>query len=312
MKMVFMGTPDFARRPLEYLYQNSRHEVLAVVTGPDKQAGRGRKVVPTPVKEAAISFELPVLTTESLKDGAFADQLAEFDADIFVVVAFRILPPKIFELPPKGSINLHGSLLPKYRGAAPIQWALINGENETGLTTFFLKKQVDTGSIVYQEKIAIEPDEIFDELYARMSSQAGPVIEKSLDLIEAGGYSLIEQDNSLATPAPKISPDDGLIDWNADAKGIVNLVRGLSTAPGAFTFFRGKKVKILRAGFVEQAPEAGFEPGRIIPDRRRLLISAIDGALEVRELLVEGKSKMTGESFLRGYQPSSKDAFTHA
>ncbi len=312
MKMVFMGTPDFARRPLEYLHQNSRHEVLAVVTGPDKRAGRGRKVVPTPVKEAAISFNLPVLTPESLKDDTLAAGLAEFAADIFVVVAFRILPARIFEMPPKGAINLHGSLLPKYRGAAPIQWALINGETETGLTTFFLKRHIDTGSIVYQEKIAIEPDEIFDELYTRMSLQAGLVIEKTLDLIETGGYSLIEQDDSLATPAPKILADDGLIDWNADAKGIVNLIRGLSTSPGAFTFFRGKKVKIFRAKFIEHAPEAGFEPGRIIPDRRRLIISAMHGALEVSELLIEGKSKMTGEAFLHGYQPSSKDTFTHA
>ncbi len=311
MKMVFMGTPDFARRPLEYLHRNSRHKILAVVTGPDKQAGRGRKIAATPVKEAAETLGLPVLTPESLKDDSFAARLAEFHADIFVVVAFRILPPRIFEMPRHGSINLHGSLLPRYRGAAPVQWALINGDTETGLTTFFLKKQVDTGSIIYQEKIAIEPEEIFDELYERMSLLAGPVIEKTLDRVESGDCRPIEQDNVLATAAPKIMPDDGLIDWNTDSRRIVNLIRGLSTIPGAFTFFRGRKVKVFRASSCPGSLSPSHQPGQIIPDKRRLLVTAADGIVEIRELLVEGKSKMTGEAFLRGYKPSSEDSFAH-
>lgn len=311
MKMVFMGTPEFARRPLEYLHRNSRHKIAAVVTGPAKQAGRGRKLQPTPVNESAMALGLPVLAPESLKDDSFAAELAKFDADIFVVVAFRILPQKIFEMPRHGSINLHGSLLPKYRGAAPIQWALINGETETGLTAFFLKKQVDTGSVIYQEKIAIEPDETFDELYRHMSELAGPVINRTLDLIESGNYCLIEQDNAAATAAPKIMPDDGLIDWNQDAQRIVNLIRGLSTTPGAFTFFRGRKIKVFRAICAENVLSPLSEPGQIIPDKRRLLVTASDGIVEIRELLVEGKSKMTGEAFLRGYQPSSKDVFAH-
>lgn len=311
MKMVFMGTPDFARRPLEYLHRNSRHKILAVVTGPDKQAGRGRKIAATPVKEAAVALGLPVLTPESLKDDSFAADLAKFEADIFVVVAFRILPPKIFEMPRHGSINLHGSLLPKYRGAAPIQRALINGDTETGLTTFLLKKQVDTGKVIYQEKIAIEPDEIFDELYARMSQRAGPVIDKTLDLVESGNFSPTRQDDALATAAPKITPDEGLIDWNTDTPRIINLIRGLSTVPGAFTFFRGRKVKIYRAAGLNDLGVSPRKPGQIIPDKRRLMVSSRDGVLEIRELLVEGKSKMTGEAFLRGYQPSSEDAFTH-
>lgn len=306
-----MGTPEFARRPLEYLHRNSRHKIAAVVTGPAKQAGRGRKLQPTPVNESAMALGLPVLAPESLKDDSFAAELAKFDADIFVVVAFRILPQKIFEMPRHGSINLHGSLLPKYRGAAPIQWALINGETETGLTAFFLKKQVDTGSVIYQEKIAIEPDETFDELYRHMSELAGPVINRTLDLIESGNYCLIEQDNAAATAAPKIMPDDGLIDWNQDAQRIVNLIRGLSTTPGAFTFFRGRKIKVFRAICAENVLSPLSEPGQIIPDKRRLLVTASDGIVEIRELLVEGKSKMTGEAFLRGYQPSSKDVFAH-
>lgn len=311
MKMVFMGTPEFARRPLEYLHRNSRHKIAAVVTGPAKQAGRGRKLLPTPVNESAMALGLPVLAPESLKDDSFAAELAKFDADIFVVVAFRILPQKIFEMPRHGSINLHGSLLPKYRGAAPIQWALINGEAETGLTAFFLKKQVDTGSVIYQEKIAIEPDETFDELYRRMSDLAGPVINRTLDLIESGNCRLIEQDNALATAAPKIMPDDGLIDWNQEAHRIVNLIRGLSTTPGAFTFFQGRKIKIFRAKCAENTLSERPESGRIIPDKRRLLVSTSDAIVEIRELLVEGKSKMTGEAFLRGYQPSSEDVFAH-
>jgi len=307
MKIVFMGTPEFARRPLEYLYSDKKHQILAVVTGPDKKAGRGLRLVPTAVKSASQALGIPALTPISLNDDRFIDAIRKLDADIFVVVAFRILPERLFSIPKFGSINLHGSLLPKYRGAAPINWALIHGEDETGLTTFFLKKKVDTGNIIYQEKITIKSEETFDELSARMSEMAGPVIGKTLDLIESGNFELMAQDNSMATPAPKIKPSDAKIDWKKNSVDLVNFIRGLSSVPGAYTVFRDKRIKIYRAGVAEVSAAEKKQPGQIIKDKHKLLISTADGIVEILELQPEGKAKMSGDRFLRGYQPRDKE-----
>lgn len=312
MKIVFMGTPEFARRPLEQLYSGSsskKHEILAVVTGSDKKSGRGLKLVPTAVKSASQALGIPVLTPMSLKDESFINEIKEFEADVFVVVAFKILPEKLFSIPKFGSFNLHGSLLPKYRGAAPINWALINGETETGLTTFFLKKKVDTGNIIYQEKIGIKPDESFDELYIRMSEAAGPVIEKTLDLIESGNYELLTQDNSEATPAPKIKPQDTIISWNNPAESIGNFIRGLSTIPCARSTFRGKRIKIYsgKVAELQSETEKNIQPGQIIKDKHKLLVSTAEGVVEITGLQPEGKAKMSGDQFLRGYQPREKE-----
>jgi len=307
MKIVFMGTPEFARRPLEYLHTQSGLEIVAVVTGPDKPSGRGRKLKPTPVKKAALGLGLSVLTPNELKDNSLVERLKSFNADIFVIVAFRILPEMIFSIPPKGSINLHGSLLPKYRGAAPIQWAIINGETETGLTTFFLKKKVDTGNIIYRERIEIKPDETYDDLAERMSEMAGPVIEKTLDIIEKENFVPELQDDILATPAPKFTADDCIIDWNESAETIINRIRGLSSVPGAFTNFRNKKLKILRAKKSDESVSEGYSPGEIIPDKRSLFISSIDGVVEIIQVVPEGKSAISGDQFIRGYQPQPKE-----
>ncbi len=307
MKIVFMGTPEFARHPLEYIHRSRRHEILAVVTGPDKPAGRGRSLRPTPVKKAASALNIPIMTPESLKSAEFLEDIRKFDAEIYVVVAFRILPKALYASPPKGAINLHGSLLPKDRGAAPINWALVNGEAETGLTTFFLKEKVDTGNVIYQEKVAIDPDETFDELYQRMAKLAGPVIETTLDLIEKGGVEPIRQDDSQATPAPKISPFDAMIDWGFPAQNVVNFVRGMSSVPGAYSSFRGKRLKILRAKAAEQETASNIRPGTIIEDKHRLLVAVSGGAVELTEVQPEGKGRMTGEAFLRGYRPDSND-----
>jgi len=298
-----MGTPAFAGRPLEYLLKNTHHEIRAVVTGPDKKSGRGRRIVPTRVKLTATKLGLSVFTPVSLKDVAFLDQMKNIDPDIFVVVAFRILPEKLFTIPSFGSINLHGSLLPKYRGAAPINWALINGETETGLTTFFLKKKVDTGNIIYQEKTQIDQDETFDDLYQKLSEMAGPVIEKTLDLIESGTCKEIVQNNSQASPAPKIKPADCVIEWAQSVKNTNNFIRGLSSIPGAFTYFRGKKLKIFRASVCNLETDKKYNPGRIIKDKHRLIVSSLGGSVEILQLLPEGKTKMTGGEFVRGYQP---------
>lgn len=316
MKIVFMGTPEFARRPLEYLYSGlsgKKHEILVVVTGPDQKSGRGLKLIPTPVKSASQALGIPLLTPISLKDESFLSEIKEFEADVFVVVAFKILPEKLFSIPKFGSFNLHGSLLPKYRGAAPINWALINGETETGLTTFFLKKKVDTGNIIYREKISIEPEETFDELYTRMSKQAGPVIEKTLDLIETGNFELLAQDNSTATPAPKIKPADTIINWDSSAVSITNFIRGLSAIPCARTFLRGKQVKIQKGKVAkiqtetEIETEKNLQPGQIIKNKHKLLVSTAKGVVEISELQPEGKAKMSGDQFLRGYQPREKE-----
>jgi len=307
MKIVFMGTPVFARRPLEYLHCRTGHEVVAVVTGSDQKSGRGRRLLPTAVRSAAQDLELPVLTPASLKDDRFCREVADFGADLFVVVAFKILPEKLFSIPPKGSINLHGSLLPRYRGAAPINWALINGETETGLTTFFLKKKVDTGHIICQEKIAIGPEETFDELYRRLSELAGPVLARTLDSIEAGTAEQLPQDNALATPAPKINPYDATIDWGFPPHHVANFIRGLSSVPGAGTTFRDKRLKILRARPVTAETPDRIRPGRIIKDKHRLLIAVAGGILEIMELQPEGKSRMSGDQFLRGYKPRADE-----
>jgi len=304
MNVVFMGTPEFARCPLEYLHRKTRHRIMAVVTGPDKKSGRGRKLVPTPVKTAAADLELPVFTPESLKDDKFLARIRRVDADIYVVVAFRILPPALYTIPPEGAINLHASLLPRYRGAAPINWALINGEKETGLTTFFLKKKVDTGNIIYQEKIGIDPDDTADDLAGRMAERAGPVIARTLDMIAEGYVTQISQDDRLATPAPKISPFDCLIDWGFPTENIVNFVRGMSSSPGAFTFYRGRQLKILRARRTGISPSADYRPGQVIGDKKRLLVATADGAAEIAEVLPEGKKKMTGSQFVQGYRPA--------
>jgi methionyl-tRNA formyltransferase len=308
MKIVFMGTPEFARRPLEYLAKNTRHELLAVVTGPDKPVGRGRKLQSTAVKSAGLNLNLPIFTPDSLKDANFINQMRKIGADIFVVVAFRILPEELFTLPKFGSINVHGSLLPKYRGAAPINWAIINGETETGLTTFFLKKKVDTGNIIYQEKTDIAPNETYNDLYLKLSNLAGPVIEKTLALIETGEVKEFAQDNSLATPAPKIKPEDCRIDWSLSATECINFIRGMSSIPGAFTYFRGKKLKIFRALKMDLESDANYESGQIISDKKRLIVAAKDGNIEILQLLPEGKSKITGGEFIRGYQPKDGES----
>ncbi len=324
MKIVFMGTPDFARRPLEYLYSSfsgisgnpdssqkakriKKHEILAVVTGPDKKSGRGLRLIPTAVKSASQTLGIPLLTPTSLKDENFINKIKEFNADIFVVVAFKILPEKLYSIPKFGSINLHGSLLPKYRGAAPINWAIINGETKTGLTTFFLKKKVDTGNIIYQENIAIKPDETFEKLYERMSESAGPVIEKTLNLIETDNYELLAQNNSKATPAPKLQPADTYINWNQGSEEIVNFIRGLSSIPGARSTFRGKLIKIYIGKVAEIETEKILQPGQIIKNKHKLLVSAAKGVVEISELQPEGKAKMSGDQFLRGYQPRQEE-----
>lgn len=312
MKIVFMGTPEFARRPLVCLTE-SKHQVLAVVTGPDKQAGRGRKTVSTPCKAEAVARSIPVLTPSSLRSKALHDELAGLEPDLFVVVAFRILPESLFSLPRLGSINIHGSLLPRYRGAAPINWALVNGETETGLTSFFLKKRVDSGDVIGVEKIPITLDDNYDSLSLKMSEAAGPFLLRSIEMIESGQLTPVSQDESLATPARKLEPIDGLINFDRPAQTVHNHIRGMTSRPGAYTGFRGKSVKIRKARPItaELIPsDTQQDPGAVISNRKRLMVSCAVGALEITSLIPQGRKQMDGVSFINGFKPSAGEKFS--
>ena len=303
-----MGTPEFACTPLTALH-NSEHKIAAVVTGPDKPAGRGKNLRPTAVKEQAEQFGLPVLTPESLKSEEFYLKLKEISPDLIVVVAFRILPERIFGLPKFGSLNIHGSLLPQYRGAAPIQWALINGEKETGLTSFLLKSKVDTGDIILQQKTNIDDNENYDSLYKRLSHMAGQFLLDSIKKIESKDFRPVSQDEALSTPAPKLKSSDALIDFEKSAGKVHNLIRGLATRPGAFTFFRGKKVKVYESKLSDKAPEGSAKPGTILHNKSELLVQCDNSVLELTELLPEGKKVMDGRSFINGYRLKSGESF---
>ncbi|MEE8149412.1 MAG: methionyl-tRNA formyltransferase [candidate division Zixibacteria bacterium] len=308
MKIVFMGTPEFACAPLAALY-SSDHRIAAVVTGPDKPAGRGKNLRPTAVKQQAEKFGLPVLRPESLKSEDFYQELKKIAPDLIVIVAFRILPERIFALPKYASLNIHGSLLPRYRGAAPIQWALINGEKETGLTSFLLKSKVDTGDIILQQKTNIDDNENFDSLYNRLSQMAGPFLLDSIRKIESEDFKPVRQDESLSTPAPKLQSDDALIDFEKSALKVHNLIRGLATRPGAFTFFRGKKVKVYASKLSDKTPKNSAQPGLILSDKSELLVQCDHSLLELTKLLPEGKKVMDGRSFINGYRPESGESF---
>ncbi|MCH8981968.1 methionyl-tRNA formyltransferase [candidate division KSB1 bacterium] len=308
MNIVYMGTPEFACAPLTALH-NSEHKIAAVVTGPDKPAGRGKNLRPTAVKQQAEQFGLPVLTPESLKSEEFYQELKEIAPDLIVIVAFRILPERIFSLPKFGSLNIHGSILPKYRGAAPIQWALINGEKETGLSSFLLKSKVDTGDIILQQKTNIDDNENFDSLYNRLSEMAGPFLLDSIKKIESKDFKPVSQDESLSTPAPKLKSSDALIDFEKSAVKVHNLIRGLATRPGAFTFFRGKKVKVYSSRLSDKTPENSAQPGSILSDKSELLVQCDESVLELTQLLPEGKKVMDGRSFINGYRPESGESF---
>ena len=299
MKIVFMGTPDFAIPSLKILLEN-QHQIIAVVTTPDKERGRGQKVTFTAVKQFAIENNISVYQPEKLKgNNEFVEQMKSLNPDLFVVVAFRILPKEVFEIPKYGSFNLHGSYLPKYRGAAPIQWALINGDEETGLTTFKLAEKVDTGNIYIQEKVKINPEDNFESLHDRMSLIGAELVNKTVIMIESGNFELQAQDDSLASPAPKITKETCLIDWNKPASEIHNLVRGLSPHPVAYFLHNNKVIKIYKSEVVK---ELNLKPAEINKTKTELFIGCGNNALKILEIQQEGKKRMNTEEFLRGFR----------
>ena len=297
MNIVFMGTPDFSVPSLETLH-NSKHKISAVVTAPDKQRGRGRKVSFTSVKEFALKNKLSVLQPEKLKDENFISELKKVNADLFVVVAFRILPPEVFTIPKYGSFNLHGSLLPKYRGAAPIQWAIMKGETETGVTTFALAEKVDTGSVYLQEKIKINAEDDFGSLHDKMSEVGAKAVLKTVELIDSGEFTLQKQDDSLASPAPKITKETAKINWENSAEHIHNQIRGLSPYPCAFFIHNKKMIKIYKSELVDKTD---LSPSEILQTKTELFIGCGEGCLKILQLQKEGSRRMTTEEFLRGF-----------
>lgn len=298
MKIVFFGTPDFAVPTLREIIKNG-HEVVAVVTAPDKERGRGRKITYTAVKQFALEQNLKVIQPEKLRDQSFIDELKSLNADLFVIVAFRILPAEVFRIPPKGSFNLHGSLLPKYRGAAPIQWALINGESKTGLTTFFLEEKVDTGNIILQKELNILPEDDLGSLHDRMSEVGADLVIETISKIESGNYQLKKQDDSQATPAPKITKEVCEINWEKTAVEIHNLIRGLCPFPGAFFMNDDKLFKVYKSKVIE---EDDLTPGQIVQTKKEIFVGTTKGKIQILEIRPEGRKRMTAEEFLRGYK----------
>ncbi|MCD6018424.1 MAG: methionyl-tRNA formyltransferase [Bacteroidetes bacterium] len=305
MRIIFMGTPEFAVASLDILIQNN-YDVVAVVTVPDKPAGRGQQIQQSAVKKYALEKGLKVLQPEKLKDESFINELIELKADLQIVVAFRMLPEVVWNMPPLGTYNLHGSLLPKYRGAAPINWAVINGETESGVTSFKLKHEIDTGSMLFQEKVPIGKTTTAGELHDALMHVGAELILKTVKVIESGNYELKPQDDSQSIHAPKLFKETCKIKWNNPVEKIYNLIRGLSPYPAAFTEFIDKNnqslgIKIFSSD-IEEANHSQT-PGDVLSDGKTFLkVACSNGFIHIKELQMAGKKRMLVEEFLRGFK----------
>ena len=308
-RIVFMGTPEFAVASLDALVQ-AGYNIIAVITAPDKPAGRGMKLTESAVKKYAVDKQLPVLQPVKLKDPEFLETLKGLQADLQIVVAFRMLPEVVWNMPPMGTINLHGSLLPQYRGAAPINWAVINGEKETGVTTFKLQHEIDTGNILLQKSFPIGDDDTAGEVHDTMKEIGAQLLVKTVNGLANGTLTEIPQpgdESRMLKHAPKIFTETCKIDWNQSAGAIYNLIRGLSPYPAAFTYLNEKMLKIYKAKKeMHQSPKS---PGSVETDNKTYLkFAAADGYIHITELQLEGKKKMMVEEFLRGYKPPAPPA----
>lgn len=301
LRFVFMGTPAFAVPSLEHLYK-SRHELAGIVTAPDKPGGRGRKLLQSAVKNWAIEHNSPLLQPEKLRAPDFLAALAELRADVFVVVAFRMLPELVWAMPRLGSVNLHASLLPAYRGAAPINYAIMNGEQETGLTTFRLTHEIDTGSLLLQERVNIPQGATAGELHDLLMVRGGPLLERSLDLLAADPHAGRPQPAMPDAPtAHKIFPADCELNPERPVREALNLILGLSPHPGAFYVMKGKTLKILNAHIADMNNDG--PPGTILSDgKENLFLRCADGWLSLTEVQLEGKKRMLTPDFLRGFR----------
>jgi methionyl-tRNA formyltransferase len=308
LRIVFMGTPDFAVSPLKALL-DSGHNIVGVVTNPDKPAGRGRKIQESPVKKFAVEKGLKVLQPEKFRNEDFLAELKELNADLQVVVAFKMLPEVVWNMPRIGTINLHASLLPHYRGAAPLNWVIINGEKKTGVTTFLLKHEIDTGNIIFREEVEIGDDETVGELHDKMMETGSKLLAKTVDAIERDDYTLISQDSLLkgeeSKHAPKIFKDDCKINWENNIDDIYNLIRGLSPYPAAWTIFENEagdrlNLKIYKAR--KELSNSTDKTGRLLSDDKTYIKVAVEGGyIYIDELQMAGKKRMLTQDFLRGF-----------
>lgn len=299
MKIVFMGTPDFSVPALEKLAEN--HEVAAVVTQQDRPKGRGHKMQFTPVKEKAVELGIPVYQPQKVRESEFVDILREINPDVIVVIAFgQILSKEILELPKYGCINVHASLLPKYRGAAPIQWAVIDGEKESGVTTMYMAEGLDTGDIIDKAVIILDEKETGGSLFDKLSIMGGELILETLEKLENGTATRTIQQEELSSYAGKITKELGCIDFSKSAIEIERLIRGLNPWPSAFTYMDGKMMKIWDATVIDE--ENAHEPGTILETTKGYIkVSTGKGSLCINELQLEGKKRMTAQAFLNGY-----------
>lgn len=307
LRIIFMGTPEFAVPTLESLLTWPGCKVVAVVTAPDKPAGRGRQLAESAVKQAAERHKLPVLQPTNLKSPEFQAELKSYAADLQVVVAFRMLPEAVWNMPPRGSINIHASLLPQYRGAAPINWALIYGETETGVTSFFLRHEIDTGDLIFQDVVPITPDDDFGTLYEKLKTTGAALALRTVQAIAAGtAPSLPQAESATLRAAPKIQKETGRLDFTQPATALANLVRGLSPIPTAFTQLPdGRTLKIFKAQPFDDEEASGPDSGgagRWYTDGRTYLrVQTSNGLLDLLDVQLEGKKRMLVADFLRGF-----------
>jgi methionyl-tRNA formyltransferase len=309
LRIIFMGTPEFAVPTLEALLTWPGGQVVAVVTAPDKPAGRGQKLAESAVKLAAVAHGLPVLQPTNLKAPEFQQELRGYAADLQVIVAFRMLPEAVWSMPRLGSINIHASLLPQYRGAAPINWAIIHGETVTGVTSFFLQHEIDTGNLIFQDEVPIEAADDFGTVYEKLRQAGAALALRTVQAIAAGTAPSIPQpDRGDLRPAPKLQKETGRLDFQQPAAALVNLVRGLAPWPAAFTALPdGRGLKVFRAQALPGAPSAEVPAGRWLSDGRSYLrVQTPDGQLDLLDIQLEGKKRMPVADFLRGFKLEMK------
>ena len=316
MNIAYLGNGSFGVPTLQEIHDSSNH-ILSVVTRPDRPEGRGRKLAPSPVKVAALELGLPVLEYGNLKDAGTQAQFQSLKADLWVVVAFPIIPESFLEIPPQGIVNLHASLLPRYRGAAPVQWAIIQGESVTGVTTFFIDAGVDTGLICLQREVSIDPDETAGELSERLKYIGAKAMLETIDLVESGEAPRISQDSSVSSPAPKLDKSDGELDWNSGAVEVINRIRGLNPWPGSFTYFNQERILVLKArAFLDtdeiQDAVASHPPGSIagfLKDGSPLVVAGDGPLIVLQKLQRAGRQPANAADVARGLRVKNGDRF---
>jgi methionyl-tRNA formyltransferase len=310
LRIVFMGTPDFAVATLRALVEND-HNIVGVITAPDKPAGRGRKIRTSAVKQYALEQGLTLLQPTNLKDQTFLSELESLQPDLQIVVAFRMLPKVVWQMPPLGTFNLHASLLPEYRGAAPINWAIINGETRTGVTTFFINEDIDTGAIIRQKEVEISKSDTAGDLHDKLMTQGSLLVIETVKLISEGSALPMEQSGAEFKPAPKLNKENCRIDWTQPLESVYNQIRGLSPYPAAWTLLSTDKgqteCKILEAAIVQE--EHDLKPGCILATKKEIRVALEKGYVQIESLQLSGKRKMDAVSFLNGFTFSEEDRF---